>query len=379
MQSESDSSKGRILVVDDDRIIVEILSQSLSLAGYEVITAADGQEGLELARELRPDLVLLDVMMPRLDGYSVCSELKKDPGTQFIPVIILTALTDRDDKLKALEAGADEFIRKPPDRQELLIRIKSLLRTKNLVTQVQTSAEGLRELERVRHDLTHMIVHDMRGPLSSIISVLELLLDEEATPPPEAHDRLLRNALLNGQRIMTMLEAMLDVQRMESGQMPVDLQPVSVGQVIHEAVQAIRPLLHEGKLQIDIRVNQPSSPVMLDPGLFGRLVNNLLFNAIRFSPNGGRVGIWTQATAKWVIVNVADQGPGIAKEDRERIFDKYVQLGGARDRTGLGLGLAFCKLAAGAMDGAIWVEDAPSAGALFRCALPLRLPEVDTG
>lgn len=377
MECESGSTRDTILVVDDDRIIVEILSQSLVMAEYDVLTAFDGEEGLALARARKPDLVLLDVMMPKMDGYSVCSELKQDPETQFIPIIILTALTDRDDKLRALEAGADEFIRKPPDRQELLIRIKSLLRTRRLFAQVRASNEELRQLEQVRQDLAHMIAHDMRAPLSSIISILELILGEDAADPGQVHGRLLRDALFSGRRIMTMLEAMLDVQRIESGQMPVNLKPVVVGDVIREAVQGIQPLLQEGKLHIDVGASQPSSPVMLDPVILGRLVNNLLFNAVRFSPNGGRVGIWTQATARWVIINVADQGPGIPQGDRERVFEKFVQLGEG-ERTGLGLGLAFCRLAANAMDGAIWVEDAPNAGALFRCAFPLGLPGSDS-
>ena len=374
MEHETLTAPNRILVVDDDRIIVEILSQSLTLAGYEVATAADGEEGLQLTRELRPDLVLLDVMMPKLDGYAVCQQLKEDPETQLIPIIILTALTDRDDKLKALEVGADEFIRKPPDRQELLIRIKSLLRTKKLFMQVQESQEGLWKLERTKHDLTQMIVHDMRGPLGSIISSLDLLLDKEDGPPPEMQEQLVKSSLLSGQRIMTMLETLLDVQRMETGQMPVELQPTAVGQIIDEAVWAVRPLLQEGKMRIDVKTDQPMSLVMLDRQLVSRLVNNLLFNAIKFSPSDGRIGIWTQATPKWVIINVADQGPGIPAEERERIFERYTQLGTNQHRSGLGLGLAFCKMAASALDGAIWVEDMPNAGALFRCALPLNLP-----
>lgn len=374
MESETSTASYRILVVDDDRIIVEILSQSLSLAGYQVATAADGQEGLTLARELKPDLILLDVMMPKLDGYSVCSQLKQDPETQLIPIIILTALTDRDDKLKALEVGADEFIRKPPDRQELLIRIKSLLRTKKLYMQVQSSREGLRELEQTKHDLTHMIVHDMRGPLSSLISNLNLLLDEAPPPAREMQEKLLKNSLLTGQRIMTMLEAMLDVQRIEAGRMPVELQPMYINQIIDEAVQSVRPLLHKGRVQIDTNTSQPASLVMLDRELVTRLVNNLLFNAIKFSPDGGRIGLWTQITPKWVIINVADQGSGIPKEHREHIFEKYTQLEPGGHRKGLGLGLAFCKMAASAMGGSIWIEEMSNAGALFRCALPLKLP-----
>lgn len=364
------ASQDRILIVDDDRIIVEILKQSLSLAGYVVSSAADGEEGLALARQSMPDIILLDVMMPKLDGYSVCRELKQDPETQLIPIIILTALTDRDDKLKALDVGADEFIRKPPDRQELLIRIKSLLRTKKLHDEVQASYQGLRKLEQAKHDLTSMMVHDMRGPLGSIMSSLELLRLNRQEMTAEMRESLLVSSMLAGQRIMTMMEAMLDVQRLESGQMPVEIEPVSVQQVIDECVQAVQPLLQADQVQIDVKVQQPSSLVPLDRELLARIVNNLLFNAIKFSPAGGRIGIWTQTAQSWLIINVADQGPGIAPLHRERIFEKFAQVGPIKHRTGVGLGLAFCRMAAEAMQGRIWVEDMPKAGALFRVAFP---------
>jgi two-component system sensor histidine kinase KdpD len=145
-------------------------------------------------------------------------------------------------------------------------------------------------------------------------------------------------------------------------------------QIIDEAVQSVRPLLHKGRVQIDTNTSQPASLVMLDRELVTRLVNNLLFNAIKFSPDGGRIGLWTQVTPKWVIINIADQGPGIPKEHREHIFEKYAQLESGGHRRGLGLGLAFCKMAASAMGGSIWIEDMSNAGALFRCALPLKLP-----
>ena len=373
MQQESPPLQtDRVLIVDDDRIIVEILKQSLSLAGYHVSSAYDGVEGLELARQSMPDIILLDVMMPKLDGYSVCQALKQDPETNMIPVIILTALTDRDDKLKALEVGADEFIRKPPDRQELLIRIKSLLRTKKLHDKVQASYQSLRELEQAKNDFTYMMVHDMRGPLGSIMSSLELLHNNLPKMNSEMRDVLLTSSLLAGRRIMTMMEAMLDVQRLESGQMPVCIEPASIRDVIKEAVQAVQPLLQVDQVHIDIKTVQPAESIPLDRELLERIMNNLLLNAIKFSPQGGRIGIWTQVARKWVIVNVADQGPGIPDSYREKVFEKFFQVEPEKRRTGVGLGLAFCKMAAEAMHGRIWVEDMPRAGALFRLALPYK-------
>ena len=371
MPEETASRPDKILVVDDDRIIIEVLGQSLSLAGYEVITAADGEQGLEYARKLDPDLILLDVMMPKLDGYSVCTQLKQDPATRLIPIIILTALTERDDKLKALEAGADEFIRKPPDRQELLIRIKSLLKTRKLYEQVQSSYQGLRDLQQSKLELTHMLVHDIRGPLGSIIGSMESLLEDGDSMPLERREILLKSSLLAGRQILTMTEAMLDVQRLESGKMPVELEPVSFPHVISQSVHTIRPLLRDGRVRLKVKADEPESLVMLDRELSLRVVNNLLLNAIRFSPGHGQVGIWTRVTPEWIVVSVADQGPGIPKEHRERIFVKYTQVHSGDHRRGIGLGLAFCKMAVEAMSGRIWVGDMPGNGALFHVALPL--------
>ena len=367
-----ENAQTKILVVDDDRIIVEVLKQSLTLAGYSIASAANGVEGLALTRELKPDLVLLDVMMPKMDGYSMCRELKSDPETQLIPVIILTALTDRDDKLKALEVGADEFIRKPPDRQELLIRIRSLLRAKRLYEELQRSYQELSELEQIKNDLTSMIVHDMRGPLGSILSGLYMLLETQDGVNGDVYESLLTSSILAGQRIMNMMEAMLDVERLESGQMPVQPQPVHIDHLIEESVQALQPLLQVDGIRIDVQASVPKEAVMVDRDLLARVLNNLLFNAVKFSPDGGRIGIWTQENPKWLILNVADQGPGIPVEQRENIFKKYSQLTPSSSRSGVGLGLAFCRMAVEAMEGRIWVEDMEQAGALFRFTLPYR-------
>jgi signal transduction histidine kinase len=366
----------RILIIDDDKIIVEILTQSLTLAGYAVSSAFDGEEGLALVRGQKPDLILLDVMMPKMDGYAVCRQIKGNPETRFIPVIILTALTDRDDKLRALEVGADEFIRKPPDRQELLIRIRSLLRTKKLHQQVEAGYRELREVEATKNNLTSMIVHDMRGPLTSILGGLEILLERQDELDADGRESLITANLLSTRRLMTMVEAMLDLQRLETGQMPVRPTTVRLGKIVDESVQAVRPLLQADGVKIDVKADQPAAPVLLDGDLFSRVLNNLLFNAIRFSPEGGRIGVWTQHNGRWLVVNIADQGPGVPREFRHQVFEKYARLQTGNRGTGVGLGLAFCKLAVEAMHGRIWVEDLPRAGALFRVALPLvRAPQ----
>jgi signal transduction histidine kinase len=152
--------------------------------------------------------------------------------------------------------------------------------------------------------------------------------------------------------------------------MPVQPQPIVLARLIDESVQAVRPLLHADGVQIDVKADQPATPVLLDHNLVTRVLNNLLFNAIKFSPEGGRIGIWTQHNHKWLMLNIADQGPGVPKEHRDLIFDKYIRLDTGKRDSGIGLGLAFCRLAVEAMKGRVWVEEIPRAGALFRVALP---------
>jgi two-component system, NtrC family, sensor histidine kinase KinB len=220
-----------------------------------------------------------------------------------------------------------------------------------------------------------MMVHDMRGPLGAIISSVELLRNNLSNMSPDNRNTLLSSSMLASQQIMTMMEAMLDLQRLESGQLPVELESIIIGKVINDCIQAVQPLLQSDIIKIDSKTDKPGDMVMLDKNLLTRVINNLLFNAIKFSPSGGRIGVWTQIIKSWIIVNVADQGPGIPPDQRKRIFQKYTQLETNKRRRGIGLGLAFSKMAIEAMGGRIWVEDTQRAGALFRFALPFKLAD----
>ncbi|MEN8098616.1 MAG: response regulator [Chloroflexota bacterium] len=363
-----------ILVVDDDRIIVEVLRQSLSLTGYRVEAAYDGEEGLEAARVLNPDIILLDVMMPKIDGYTVCKELKKDPDTQRIPIIILTALADRDDKLRALESGADEFIRKPPDRQELLIRIRTLLRSRRLQTQVEMGLLEVNELRQQRDQLIEMLVHDMRGPMSSVIGGLELMQRKQDSLSRDELDGLTTSAIFSSQRVVNMLETLLDFVRLEKGELAINLQPWSIDQLLQDTVMSIKPLLELDQIEIQLSIDQNGTLALVDGDLLVRVISNLLFNAIRFSPPKSKIRLWTQAKDKWMVISVLDHGPGIPPEHRLTVFEKYTQLGVGSRQSGVGLGLAFCRMAIEAMRGKIWVAEPPRKGTLFRVALQLAQP-----
>ncbi|MBT3375037.1 MAG: response regulator, partial [Lentisphaerae bacterium] len=210
---------GRVLVVDDEPDNRELLRTLLEMKGHTVFDAGNGAEALDMVKDALPDVILLDVMMPEMDGYEVCRRLKGDPETAPVPIIMVTALAGRSDRLEGIDAGANDFLTKPVGAQDVILRVRNSIYTKRLYDQVNESLDRLRELEELRDNLTHMIVHDMRSPLMGICGSLELLqmtvadrLDEE--------DRDDMERALDSSRLLTeMVSSLLDVSRLEAGKM----------------------------------------------------------------------------------------------------------------------------------------------------------------
>jgi len=171
-----------ILIVDDDEKNIKLLKAYLQAEEYRIFQALNGEDALKMVNNFNPDVILLDVMMPGIDGFEVCKRLKTDEKTKMIPVVMVTALREREDRIKALEAGADDFLSKPVNKTELLVRVKSLLRIKsyhdqllNSYKEIALKNERLKELERIKEGLTHMIIHDLNNPLSAIYGNLEMI------------------------------------------------------------------------------------------------------------------------------------------------------------------------------------------------------------
>src|ERR1035437_8797883 len=172
----ADGSAGRILVADDEAKNRKLFRDILETQGHQVTLAEDGQQALEKALANPPDVILLDVMMPKLNGYEVCAQLRKDSRTAQLPILMITALKDRNDRLKGIHAGANDFLTKPVDAAEIRLRVKNAVFAKHLYDKVQDDYARLKELETLRDNLTHMIVHDMRTPLTVVSGSYEILL-----------------------------------------------------------------------------------------------------------------------------------------------------------------------------------------------------------
>jgi len=359
--------------VDDDERNLRVMEGILAPLRYDLRQARTGTAALEEVKAHPPDLVLLDVMMPGISGFEVCRQLKAHPETQFIPVVLVTALTDRESKVAGIESGADDFINKPVDPSELRARVKSLLRVKSLWDELQQRYRDLQQLEAMRESLVQMIVHDLRGPLTGISGYLQLLEMNRHIAAEKAAQEHLRALKTNVQTLIDMITAMLDLAKLEAGELQLELGAVDLGEVLSEIRVGMDSLLERGNLALRVELSAELPALWADREIVRRVLANILGNAIKFSPDRGCITITARPEEGKVRVAVQDQGPGIPPEYRERIFEKFGQVGSGGRPGGsysTGLGLAFCKMAAEAHGGAIGVKSEVDKGSTFWFTLP---------
>ena len=361
---------GRVLVVDDEEHQRRALTLLLGALGHESAEASTGEQALTLVQEWAPDVVLLDVMMPGMKGFEVCQRIKQNPKTAAIHVILVTGLTGRKDRLAGIRAGADDFLNKPVDSQEVGLRVRNALIAKDLFDQVQKNYEELRELERLRDRLVHLIVHDLRAPLMGASAYLKLHRTGAANAGGQEQAADLDEAQVLIQHVLEMVSSVLDVSRLESREMPLDREPCCLGDLARETVEALGALARQGG--VELKLSAADVRVTCDRRLILRTMVNLVTNAIAFSPEDADVQIVVEGQGDEAKVAVVDHGPGIPPEYRVRVFEKFGQVDGREqgDVYSTGLGLSFCKEAVEAHGGSIWVESVVDEGSTFFFTLP---------
>ena len=373
-----------ILVADDVPANVELLCDQLATLGYRVETAIDGPSAVEACFTKKPDLCILDVSMPagslgvddRSTGFEVCRRIKRDPRTARIPVIFVTALNDTTDRVKAIEAGGDDFLTKPHNRQILGARLRSLLRLKFATDALEESYRKLRELEKVRDDLMKMIVHDLKSPLTSVLAALEMVLDGDFGAVNDQQRRALGDAEAKAEDLLALIEDLLEVARIEEASIQLDVEAIAPAALLTEVLHEWDMRLAQEEAVATLDVADDAPVFHADKGLIKRVFSNLIQNALTHSPRSVTIDLRARhdAATDGVIFTVADNGPGIPKEYHEIIFRKFEQAktpSAPRVRSS-GLGLAFCKLAVEAHGGRIWVQSAEGQGSQFHFTLPVR-------
>jgi two-component system, sensor histidine kinase and response regulator len=372
-----------ILVADDVAANVELLFDQLHVLGFRAIAASDGPSTLAACFEHRPDLCILDVSMPagdlgvddRSTGFEVCRRIKRDPRTKGIPVIFVTALNDTTDRVKAIEAGGDDFLTKPHNRLVLGARVRSLLKLKATTDSLEDTLRKLREVEKMRDDLMKMIVHDLKTPLTSVLATLEMLIDGDFGGLNDQQRKMLTDAEGKAEDLLALIGDLLEVSRIEEATMVLDLQPIAPAALLNEIVHewSIRFQQEHAIASIDVADDSPVFEA--DKPLLKRVIGNLVQNALTHSATAIKLQLSARRDNDGILFTIADNGPGIPPEYHEVIFRKFERVKNQnipRTRSS-GLGLAFCKLVVDAHGGRIWVQSAGEGkGSAFHFSLPTK-------
>ena len=370
-----------ILVADDVPANVELLFDQLHVLGFRAVAAYDGPSALRVCAERHPDLCILDVSMPagdlgvddRSTGFEVCRRIKRDPRTARIPVIFVTALNDTTDRVKAIEAGGDDFLTKPHNRLVLGARVRSLLKLKAATDSLEDTLRKLREVEKMRDDLMKMIVHDLKTPLTSVLATTEMMMDEDFGPLNDQQKQMLRDAEGKAEDLLCLIGDLLEVSRLEEATLTLDLKPIAPAALLNEIVHesSIRFQQEGAVATIDVADDAPVFEA--DKALLKRVLGNLVQNALTHSANAVKIQLNARKDGDGILFTVADNGPGIAPEYHEVIFRKFerVKTSNMPHMRSSGLGLAFCKLVVDAHGGRIWVQSAGEGkGSAFHFRLP---------
>ncbi len=373
MNQRESTHAGDILVVDDAPANLSLLESVLTERGYRVRPTPSGAIALEAAEAEPPDLILLDIRMPHMDGFEVCRRLKQSERLRGVPVIFLSALSDTVDKVKAFSMGGVDYVTKPFQIEELEARVETHLSLRRLQLQLEESYVRLKSLEQMRHQLVQMIVHDLTSPIAAVhfnamyVHARAGLQGKEAT----AIDAVLSSC---GQLNRMTLD-MLEVATSDAASIRPRLEPFDLRELLDDVLAGARDTARRVGISLIVNVAGDVPAVIVDRELIQRIVWNLLDNALKYAPKDSEVRIEAaRAGTSEYSIRVRDQGPGVPPADRDRIFDPYVRL--ERDarkhvRTSRGLGLAFCRLAVDAHGGRIWAEDNPPQGTTFVIQLPI--------
>lgn len=364
----------KVLFVDDTEDNLDLLEFALKKKPITMFRASSGKECLIVAEEQQPDMIVLDIQMPEMDGFETLRRLRANPETARIPVIFLTAIKrDPQSIAEGILLGAEEYLTKPIDLEELFARVRSIYR----VMAMQ------RELETVKSQFMAMLVHDLRTPLTIIISSIDYILRHygaAAKPLDTDSIKLMETVLASTRGMANLVNDLLDLSKYQAGQIQLNKQTITIHELIEESLQPFLLQFKQKEITLNTDVNVDLPRLEADSGKIVQLMTNLLANAIKFTPDNGVVGIKVEQEKSvhnqpFIKVTVSDTGVGVRPEEIPLLFEQYRQVSSAKKskEKGTGLGLAICKLIVQAHGGTIGVVSELNKGTSFTFTLPAQV------
>ncbi len=358
----------RILVVDDQPINRELIHAYLEDSGHVLVDAESGEQAFARAEQQPPDLVLLDVMMPGLNGYETTRRLKDQSGEKFLPIILLTSLNDLSSRLIGFQMGADEFLTKPVDRQELIMRVGNLLALRAKDIALMEKNVALAEVDRFKDEMSALLIHDLKNPLCVMLANYSYVAEGLRGLDP-SYLEALADSEAAGQRIIRLLANLYDLATLEANRLSLRRKSTNLATLLNEIATQRRLLARSRKITLEVIANSELS-LSIDADLLTRVVENIVDNSLRYTPADGRVQLEASVQSSRAEIRIGNTGVPIPVEARTLIFEKFAQATPGTGRMNLGLGLYFCRLAVEAHGGNIWVEETATLPTVFVMHLP---------
>jgi signal transduction histidine kinase len=358
-------NKQVVLVIDDEPINFDVIEILLFKEGYELLYKNNGTEAIATLAEIKPDLILLDVMMPDMDGIEVCQLLKTNPQYQHIPIIIVTALSDKEDLARCLDAGADDFVSKPINSAELRARVRSMLRIKSQYDRIQ-------ETMRLREEMMQTIVHDLRNPLIGIMLGCESLKSANMN---ERSKKRIDQIGTTIDQMRLLIDDILTIGRIEAKKLILNYTKIDITAMTKSVIDDFAPLAISKQIQLVGEWSPEPAYISGDKHLIRRVFDNLIDNAIKFSPQKSAILLKVECLPEnpdrqdLIKIQVIDSGIGVSPEQKQVIFERYEVGNIVFGVSQIGLGLSFCKMTIEAHHGVISVTNNQPKGAIFTILL----------
>lgn len=365
------TGKKRILVVDDVPSNIGLLSEGLK-GEYTIIAAKNGQMALERAfSENQPDLILLDINMPEMDGYQVCRSLKDDPNTRDIPVLFLSAMEEVQDKTKGFKLGAVDYITKPFDIMEVKARIETHLALVSAQKQLKIQNQRLAELNKLKNDFVGMAAHDLRQPLVIIGLVTQSIIKKIKDLSLKEVDEKLIRIRDSTKRMLALINNLLNVAVIESGNLELSMKPGSLKGLIRERLEMYEINARRKNIQIHTTLNEIEN-ILFDHDYIAQVIDNLIANALKFSESNKNVYVSLVKDTSGAKVDIRDEGPGISEEDQAKLYGTFQKLSArpTGDEKSTGLGLSIVKKVLEAHKSELNVVSQLGKGTTFSFTLP---------
>jgi len=380
----TDIKDNLILIVDDTMLNLKLLSHVLENEGYKHVEAENGQEAIDLAEEHKPDLILMDIMMPEMDGYETVKKIKSRDGLEDIPVIFLSALSETDDKIQAFKYGGVDYITKPFQKEETLARIRTHLKIRMLQKQLNDRIDILKDrevelsrLNKKKDDLVRMVSHDIKNPLTGIIGLVKLMRDtDEITTDERKH--MLSVIENSGNNLLNMVREVLDRESKKKVPESLNVAEVPVVDLIERVILMNKAKSMLKEIDLTFSVDPSNLQAYLDQNKIEIAINNLVSNALKFTPARGSVSVSAYKNRSLLHIEIEDTGIGIPESMQDDLFENNIKYSrkGTGGEAGTGLGLDIVQLYVELHGGKIRVESTENEGTTFFIEIPLE-PEME--